>query len=110
MSLQGDIRFQKTLALYADAADRFEAEAAEAAARRLMAAYGIDPLRMPDASLYSRDNFADNALLARLRTERRATPKEQAKARAAAKAKERRDRKAAEEFRLISEAAIKFDE
>jgi hypothetical protein len=43
MSLEGDIKFQKTLALAASASTSFEAEAAEAAARRLMAACNIDP-------------------------------------------------------------------
>jgi hypothetical protein len=69
MSLQGDIKFQKTLALAASASNSFEAEAAELAARRIMVAYNIDPTDIPDRSLYSRTKFTDNALLKRLRDE-----------------------------------------
>jgi hypothetical protein len=69
MSLQGDIKFQKTLALAASASNEFEAEAAELAARRVMVAYNIDPTDIPDRSLYSRTKFTDNALLKRLRDE-----------------------------------------
>jgi hypothetical protein len=73
MSIRIRIKFQKAPALYANAGNRFEAEATEAAARRLMTVYGIDALRMTDKSLYSHHNFADNALLAKLRTEQRST-------------------------------------
>jgi hypothetical protein len=69
MPLNSDIKFQKTLALAASASTQFEAEAAELAARRMMAAYNIDPTDIPDHSLYSRTNFADNELLKRLREE-----------------------------------------
>lgn len=69
MSLKGDIKFQKALALAASASNQFEAEAAELAARRLMETYQIDPTDIPNGSLYSRINFADNLLLAKLRNE-----------------------------------------
>jgi len=66
------IKFQKALALAAGASNRFEAEAAELAARRVMAAYNIDPVTIPDRSFYSHMNFANNALLKKLRDEWRA--------------------------------------
>lgn len=69
MSLTDTIRFQKTLALFASASNQYEAEAAELAARRLIETRAVDPLRIPDYSLYSRVTFADNALLKRLREE-----------------------------------------
>jgi hypothetical protein len=69
MPLSSDIKFQKALALAASASNTFEAEAAELAARRMMVMYGIDPTDIPDHSLYSRANFADNALLKKLREE-----------------------------------------
>lgn len=69
MPLNSDIKFQKALALAASASTPFEAEAAELAARRMMVAYNIDPTDIPDDSLYSRTNFADNALLQQLRAE-----------------------------------------
>ena len=69
MPLNSDIKFQKALALAASASNEFEAEAAERAARRLMATYNIDPTDMPDRSLYGRVHFNDNALLKRLREE-----------------------------------------
>jgi hypothetical protein len=72
MSLKGDIKFQKTLALAAAAATAGEAEAAERAARRLMAKHKIDPVEMPDRSIVSKMNFADSALLKKLREEWRA--------------------------------------
>lgn len=72
MRLNNYIKFQKTLALAASASNQFEAEAAEFAARRLMAQHNIDPTDIPDRSLYSRSiNFADNVLLQKLRTEYR---------------------------------------
>jgi hypothetical protein len=71
MSLKGDIRFQKTLALAASASNAFEAEAAERAARRLMEQENIDPTDIPNQSLYSAHNFADNPLLQKLRKEYR---------------------------------------
>jgi hypothetical protein len=69
MSLKGDIKFQKTLALAASASNPFEAEAAEFAARRLMEQHKIDPTDIPDRSLYNRMNFAENSLLTKLRYE-----------------------------------------
>ena len=75
MSLSNDIKFQKALALAASASNKFEAEAAERAARRLMATHNIDPTDIPDGSLYNRMNFAENALLRKLREEwRKAHP------------------------------------
>lgn len=71
MPLNSDIKFQKALALSASASNKFEAEAAELAARRLMVTHKIDPTDIPDGSLYSRINFTDNALLKRLRDEYR---------------------------------------
>jgi Protein of unknown function (DUF2786) len=62
-------RFQKTLALFARAATPHEAEAAEQAARRVMAQYNIDPVKIGDKSLYDHQSFADNALLKKLREE-----------------------------------------
>jgi hypothetical protein len=67
--LREAIKFQKTLALAASASNSFEAEAAERAARRLMETYNIDPVTTPNGSLYNRINFADNALLNKLREE-----------------------------------------
>jgi hypothetical protein len=69
MSLRSIIKFQKTLALAASASNSFEAEAAERAARRLMETHNIDPVQIPNVSLYNRMNFADNAVLKRLRDE-----------------------------------------
>jgi hypothetical protein len=70
--LREAIKFQKTLALAAGASNRFEAEAAELAARRVMGAYNIDPVEFPDGSFYNSMNFANNALLKKLRKEWRA--------------------------------------
>jgi hypothetical protein len=69
MSLAGDIKFQKTLALAAAASNKHEAEAAELAARRVMETYNIDPTDIPDRSLYGRMHFSDNPLLKKLREE-----------------------------------------
>jgi hypothetical protein len=69
VSLKGDIKFQKALALAASASNIFEAEAAELAARRVMKAYNIDPIDIPDRSLYSRMNFTNSTLLKKLRDE-----------------------------------------
>lgn len=69
MPLSSDIKFQKALALAASASNSYEAEAAELAARRLMERYSIDPLSIPDISLYDRTNFAGNYLLVKLRAE-----------------------------------------
>lgn len=69
MRLTDGIRFQKTLALFAAASNSFEAVAAELAARRLLEVHQIDPTIIPNASLYNRMNFADNALLKKLRDE-----------------------------------------
>ena len=66
------IRFQKALALAAGASNRNEAKAAEVAARKLMEAYEIDPVVAPNGSFYNQMNFADNALLKKLRDEWRA--------------------------------------
>jgi hypothetical protein len=63
------VKFQKALALAAGASNRFEAEAAERAARRLMELYNIDPVEFPNISFYNRMNFADNPLLKKLRDE-----------------------------------------
>jgi ribosomal protein S11 len=86
MPLSSDIKFQKALALAASASNAFEAEAAELAARRLMATYKIDPTDIPDRSLYSRISFTDNVLLKKLRDEWRTAhpvaapaPKEESK-------------------------------
>jgi hypothetical protein len=65
------IKFQKTLALAASASNKFEAEAAELAARRVMHACNLDPTRIPNGSFYSHHNFADSPLLAKLREEYR---------------------------------------
>jgi hypothetical protein len=70
--LRGKIKFQKALALAASASNGFEVAAAEHAARRLMAAYSIDPVAMPNYSLYNGMRFGDNALLKKLRDEWRA--------------------------------------
>jgi hypothetical protein len=72
MLLKTVITFQKVLALAAAASNRHEAEAAELAARRLMEEYDIDPIDIPDASFYDHMNFADNAVLRKLRDEYRA--------------------------------------
>jgi hypothetical protein len=66
------IRFQKALELVARATIPHEAEAAELAARRIMLAYSIDPVLVPNGSFYDRTSFADNPLLAKLREEWRA--------------------------------------
>ena len=66
------VKFQKALALAAGASNRHEAEAAEVAARKLMAAYEIDPVESPNGSFYNGMNFANNALLKKLRDEWRA--------------------------------------
>jgi hypothetical protein len=64
------IKFQKTLALFASASNLNEADAAEQAARRLLAQYNIDPTeRRLEASLYNGYMFTDNALLKKLRDE-----------------------------------------
>ena len=69
MSLRNYIKFQKTLALAASASNPFEAKAAELAARRLIATCNIDPVQTPNESFYNHMNFADNALLKKLRDE-----------------------------------------
>jgi hypothetical protein len=66
------IKFQQVLALAASTSNPFEAEAAELAARRLMETQNIDPVTIPDVSLYNGMNFANNALLKKLRDEWRA--------------------------------------
>jgi hypothetical protein len=68
------MKFQKTLALYAGATNHHEAMAAEAAARRLMAAYGIDPVRLNNKAFYSDDDFTGNVLLETLRSEWKLRP------------------------------------
>ena len=65
-------KFQKALALYARAATPHEAEAAELAVRRLVVSLKLDPIRIPNQSFVSHVNFADNALLQKLRDEWRA--------------------------------------
>jgi hypothetical protein len=65
-------RFQKTLALYGGATCAAEAEAAELAARRLLEVFDIDPVVVPNSSLYDYTSFANNSLLAKLRAEYRA--------------------------------------
>ena len=72
MRLSDVIKFQKALALAASASNEFEAKAAEQAVRRLVEACNLDPTRIPDASFVSHANFADNALLKKLRDEYRA--------------------------------------
>ena len=62
-------RFQKCLRRAVEASTPGEAEAAEAAARRIMQACDINPLKLTDKSLYDHTTFADNALLIRLRKE-----------------------------------------
>jgi hypothetical protein len=62
-------RFQKCLRRATAASSIGEAEAAEAAARRLMAVYQLDPSRVPNWSVYDRTDFSDNALLLKLRQE-----------------------------------------
>jgi DNA-binding CsgD family transcriptional regulator len=62
-------RFQKCLRRATAASTLGEAEAAEAAARRLMETYKINPLKIPDKSVYDFTDFSDNALLLRLRQE-----------------------------------------
>jgi hypothetical protein len=69
MPLNSNIKFQKTLALAARASNDHEAWAAELAARRLMERFSIDPLNIPDVSLYDRTEFSGNPLLAKLRQE-----------------------------------------
>jgi predicted DNA-binding protein (UPF0251 family) len=69
MRLNNVIKFQKTLALAASASNSFEVEAAEFAARRLMEVCNLDPTDIPNVSLYSQSNFADNTLLRKLREE-----------------------------------------
>jgi hypothetical protein len=69
MLLKNVIKFQKALALAAAASNRHEAEAAELAVRRLMEAYDIDPIEIPDVSLYNHMTFTDNAVLKTLRDE-----------------------------------------
>jgi hypothetical protein len=69
MRLSDVMKFQKALALAAGASNEFEAAAAEQAARRLVAARRLDPTRIPNGSFDSDANFADNALLKKLREE-----------------------------------------
>lgn len=73
MRLRDVYRFQKALTLAVRTANPNEARAAELAARRLMAAYNIDPMIIPDRSILDGTNFADTALLKTLREEWRAT-------------------------------------
>jgi hypothetical protein len=63
-------RFQKCLRMASAATSLGEAQAAEAAARRVMESAGLNPLTVPDHSVYDTTNFADNALLLKLREER----------------------------------------
>jgi uncharacterized protein DUF2786 len=70
MQLERLRRFQKCLRRASDASSPGEAQAAEAAARRLMEAYKIDPLMLTNKSLYDHTSFANNALLLKLREER----------------------------------------
>ena len=64
-------RFQKCLRRATAAATSNEAEVAEAAARRLMALYEIDPCKVPNQSVYDHTDFTDNILLLKLREEYR---------------------------------------
>jgi hypothetical protein len=63
------VKFQKALAVFARASNAHEVEAAELAARRLMEAHNIDPVTVPNWSMYDHQRFADNALLKKLRDE-----------------------------------------
>jgi hypothetical protein len=69
MRLSNCIKFQKTLALSAAASNTFEMAAAELAARRLMETFNIDPMDIPNVSVYNHMNFSDNVLLKKLRSE-----------------------------------------
>jgi len=71
MQLERLRRFQKCLRRASDASSLGEAQAAEAAARRLMEVYKIDPLVLTNKSLYDHTSFADNWLLLKLREERK---------------------------------------
>ena len=62
-------RFQKCLRRATAASTVDEAVAAEAAARRLMETYKINPLKVPDKSVYDYTDFYNNALLLKLRQE-----------------------------------------
>ena len=72
MLLNNAITFQKALALVAAATTEPEAAAAEAAVRRMLVNFKIDPTRIPDTSLYNHMRFDDNVLLKKLREEWRA--------------------------------------
>jgi hypothetical protein len=63
-------RFQKCLRRATAASTPSEAMAAEAAARRIMEEHDINPVKVPDKSVYDRTSFADNTLLLKLREER----------------------------------------
>jgi DNA-binding CsgD family transcriptional regulator len=71
MQLSDVLKFQKALALAAAASNPFEVAAAERAVRRLVVTCKLDPTRIPDQSFVSDINFADNALLQKLRDEYR---------------------------------------
>jgi hypothetical protein len=60
------------LALAELASNQYEEEAAERVAHRLIETYNIDPVVIPDVSFYNCMNFANNALLKKLRDEYRA--------------------------------------
>lgn len=62
-------RFQKCLRLAAMASTPGEAKAAERRARELMEKHRIDPVKLTNHSLYDTGDFADNALLKKLREE-----------------------------------------
>ena len=62
-------RFQKCLRRATAASTPSESEAAEALARRLMETYKIDPVKVPDKSVYDYTDFSDNTLLLKLRQE-----------------------------------------
>jgi hypothetical protein len=57
------------LTLAASTSNRFEAEAAERAARRLVESCKIDPTWVPNESFVSRMSLADSELLKKLREE-----------------------------------------
>jgi hypothetical protein len=67
--LRREIKFQQILALAGSALNSHETEAAELAARRWMEMHNIDPVLISDQSFYNHMNFADNALLKKLRDE-----------------------------------------
>jgi hypothetical protein len=100
-------RFQKCLRRATAASTAGEAEAAEAAARRLMQTHNINALKLTDKSLYDYTTFTDNVLLAKLRDEQIAAQRSAVAAnKARSRFKKPRDEARIEQLRMLLNSGL----